>query len=58
MKSYDEKLYTCETWHKYLYKNETPCQAVSNKMVLDPIPDELKDFKKLEKSIDFQENFV
>ena len=26
-----------------------PCQAVFNKMSLDPIPDELKDFKKLEK---------
>ena len=26
-----------------------PCQAVFNKMSLDPIPDELKDSKKLEK---------
>ena len=25
------------------------CQAVFNKMSLDPIPDELKDLKKLEK---------
>ena len=25
-----------------------PCQAVFNKMSLDPIPDKLKDFKKLE----------
>ena len=21
VKSFDEKLYICETWHKYLYKN-------------------------------------
>ena len=26
-----------------------PCQAVFNKMSLDPIPDELKDLNKLEK---------
>ena len=26
-----------------------PCQAAFNKMSLDPIPDELKDLKKLEK---------
>ena len=30
-------------------KNEIPCQAVHNKISLDPIPDELKDYKKLEK---------
>ena len=33
----------------HLYKNEIPFQAVCNKMVLDPTPDELNDFKKLEK---------
>ena len=30
-------------------KNEIPCLAVHNKISLDPIPDELKDYKKLEK---------
>ena len=30
-----------------------PCQAVFNKMILDPIPDELNDFKKLEKILIF-----
>ena len=49
MKSFDEKLYICETCNKHLYENEIPCQAVCNKMVLDLIPDELKDFKKTEK---------
>ena len=48
MKSFDEKLYICETCYRHLYKNETLYQAVCNKMVLDPIPDELRDFKKLE----------
>ena len=45
VKSFDEKLYICETYHKRLCKNKIPCQSVSNKMALDPIPDELKDFK-------------
>ena len=49
VKSFDEKLYICETCHKHLYKNEIPCQAVCNKMALDPISDQLKYLKKLEK---------
>ena len=49
MKSFDEKLYICETFHKHLYKTKIPCEAVNNKMALVPIPDELKDLKKLEK---------
>ena len=41
-KLFDEKLYICETLlsHQYLYKNVTPCQAICNKMALDPMPDE------------------
>ena len=35
-------------WHFHLNKNEIPCQAVCNKMALDPVSDKLKDFKKLE----------
>ena len=38
VKSFDEKLWICEKCHKHLYKNEIPCQAVSNKMTLDPMP--------------------
>ena len=49
VKSYDEKFYICETCHKHLHKNEIPCQAVSNKMALDPIPDEIRHLRKLEK---------
>ena len=49
LKSFDEKLYICGTRHKHLNKNEIPCQAVCNKMAVDPIPNELKNIKKLEK---------
>ena len=53
VKSFDEKFYICETSQKYLYKNEMPCQAVYNKMALHPIPDELKDFEKIRKTLNF-----
>ena len=49
VKLFDTKLYICETCHKCLIKNEIPCQAVYNKMALSPIPDSLKDLKKIEK---------
>ena len=29
--------------------NEIPCQVVCNKMAVDPIPNKLRDLKKLEK---------
>ena len=46
VKSFDEKLYICETCHKHLCKAEIPCQAVCSKMALDPIPHESKDYEK------------
>ena len=49
MRSFDETIYICHICHKRLSRNEIPCQAIFNKMSLDPIPDELKDLKKLEK---------
>ena len=49
VKSFDTKLYISETFHKHLNKNEIPCQAVCTKMALYPIPDVLKNLKKLEK---------
>ena len=49
VRSFDEKIYISDTYHKHLSRNEIPCQAVFNKMSLDSIPDELKDLKKLEK---------
>ena len=45
VKSFDDKLDICVTYHKHLYKNEIPYHA----MVFDPIPDELKDFKNVDK---------
>ena len=59
MKSFDERLYICETCHKHLNKNEIPCQAVCNKMAVDPIPSEFKDLKRILKSFNFQKkNFL
>ena len=49
MKLFDAKLYIRETFHKHLHKNHILCKLVCNKMALAPIPDELKDSKKLEK---------
>ena len=51
VKSFDEKLNMCETCQGHFYKNEIPCQAFRNKMALDPIQGELKDFKKLEEDL-------
>ena len=47
--SFDEKVCICDTCYKHRFRNEMPCRAVFNKISLDPISDELKDFKKLEK---------
>ena len=58
MKSFNEKFYACETCHKHLDKNEIPCQEVCNKMAENPIPDELKNFKKNRKRLNFKENFI
>ena len=49
VRSFDEKNYICHTCHKHFSRNEIPCQAVFNKMSLDPIQDELKDLKESEK---------
>ena len=49
VKSFSERFYICETCQKHLSKNEIPCLAVCNKMALNPITDELKNFKELEK---------
>ena len=58
VRSVNDKTYICDTCHKHLSRNEMPYQAVFNKMSLDPIPDELKDLKELEKKKNFQENNI
>ena len=57
VKSFNENLYICEICHKHLNKHEISCQANSNKMALDPIPDELKKIGKNRKIFNFEENF-
>ena len=37
MRSFDEKIYICDTCHKHLSRNEMSCQQVFNKMILDLI---------------------
>ena len=49
VKSFDDKIYVCKTCHKHLLKGSIPCQAVCNKMALDPIPRELKNLRRLER---------
>ena len=51
VRSFDEKIYICDTCHEHLSRNEMLCQDVFNKMSLDPIPDKLKDLKKIEKKL-------
>ena len=46
VKSFNEELYICVSCHKHLNKNKNSCQAVCNKMALDPISDELKNIEK------------
>ena len=47
MKLFHEKFCICETY-EHLHKNEIPCQAVCNKMTVDPKT--VKTFKKTGKS--------
>ena len=53
MNSFDEKFYVCETCHRHLHKNETSGQVVCKKMAVDPTPNEVKLFKKLQKGLNF-----
>lgn len=48
---FDGKTHTCQTYCKHLSKSEIPCQAVCNKLALDPIPKEFKYLKDLEKNL-------
>ena len=43
VKSFNEKLYIREIFHKHLYNNQTVC----NKMTIDPIPGELEHLENL-----------
>ena len=49
MTFFSGKIFVSQTYHKDLSKNITPCQAVCNKMEIDPLPYKLKDIECLEK---------
>ena len=49
--SFDQCKYVCITCDKHLKKNTTPPQAVTNKSMLDPIPDVLSILNRLEKTL-------
>ena len=44
VRSFDSKTYICDTCHLHVSRNEMSCQAVFNKISLDPIPDGLNEF--------------
>lgn len=48
-RSIDGKIYIFNTCHNHLSRNKMLFQAVFDRKSLDPIPDELIDFKKIEK---------
>ena len=49
--TYNSKHYICKTCHTKLKNNKTPCQAVWNKLKVDPLPGVLESLHKLEKAI-------
>ena len=55
LKSFNKKFDIYEIYHKHLNKNQFPCEAVCNKVSLDPIPHEFKDLRK---NPNFQANLV
>ena len=53
-----KKKFICDKFYKHLSRNEIPYQTVVNKISLDSIRDELKDFSKNIKNVNFQENNI
>ena len=51
IESFDGCKYICITCDKYLKKDKTPPQAVTNKLMLEPIPDVLETLNRLEKTL-------
>ena len=49
IKSHNNKKYICITCDKHLKKGSLPCQSISNKLQLMPIPPQLSTLNKLEK---------
>ena len=49
--SFDNEQYICNTCHSKLIKGKIPCQAVYNKLLMDQVPPELEELRKLESII-------
>ena len=47
--SYDGRLYICRTCHNKVKKNNVPCQAVSNTLTVELLPNEFRDLRRLER---------
>ena len=47
--SYDVRLYICITCHNKVKKDSVPCQAVSNKLAVELLPNEFRDLRRLER---------
>ena len=47
--SYDVRLYICITCHNKVKKDNVPCQAVSNKLAVELLPNEFRDLRRLER---------
>ena len=45
IKSFDKNWYICVTCEKHVTKNQIPCQAVGNKLLVDILPDEISSLK-------------
>ena len=47
--SYDGRLYICITCHITVKKDNVPCQAISNKLAVELLPNEFRDLRRLER---------
>ena len=47
--AYDGNVHVCMTCDKCIIKKRTPCQAVSNKLVVEVVPKQQQNLRKLEK---------
>ena len=47
--SCDGRLYICITCHLTVKKDNVPCQAISNKLAVELLPNEFRDLRRLER---------
>ena len=47
--SFDGNFYVCSTFHNTLRKKKFPCQAVSNQMLIQVMPEQSSHLKRLER---------